>query len=245
MKRCGCSLHSFFLLTTLPCICLSAAQHASAQLYQQKVIEYVRLIAAGNSAVVAPKIAGLRQKIPETAGLVYIEGLLASDDHTAIQYFRAISDSFPRSEWADDALARLFELYLSRGRTGDAMTEMEQLRSRYPTSPYLTSNYLTNSIVSTIDDTISGESRTSGTEFAIQVGAFSIKTNAENLQRQFRNDGYRTDIYENLLDGHNLLYLVWIGSFRTRDDAERTLAEIKSKYNIDGILRTRSSWKKW
>ena len=234
-------------LVGLILVCASTLFHSYtfAQPYQKKFFEYVRLIASGKGSIVSSKITDLRCKIPETAGLVYIEGLLASDDREAIQYFHVVTDSFPRSEWADDALARLFELYMDQGQRGTALDEMERLRSQYPNSPYVTTNYLAQSSLASVSDSIPTDVHISGKEFAVQVGAFSIRANADKLRQQFMLDGYRTDIYENLLDGRNLLYLVWIGSFKTREEADRTLAEIKSKYNIDGILRTRSSWKKW
>lgn len=82
-----------------------------------------------------------------------------------------------------------------------------------------------------------------GEEYAIQIGAFATKRNAERLSRRFTVEGYRTDIYENLPDGRNLIYLVWVGSYRSRDEAMEQIREIKKRYKIEGILTTRAAWK--
>jgi hypothetical protein len=226
------------------CICLSSP--APAQIYEKKILEYVRKISEGRSEQVVSKLPDLMKKMPNHAGLIYIEGLVASDENESIRCFKMISDSFPHSEWADDALVRMFEYYESKGMWPEAETRLEKLTADYPNSPYLKTNYLSQ-VSFTGGDTIPQPTveRRQGTEFAIQVGAFAIRKNAEKLQRQFAAGGYRADVYENLLDGKNLLYLVWIGSYPTMEDAQAHLKEIKTKFNIDGVLRPRSNWKRW
>ncbi len=81
-------------------------------------------------------------------------------------------------------------------------------------------------------------------EFAVQVGAFAIKENAELVREQFLAEGYRADVYENFLDGKKLLYLIWVGSFPTREEAESALDTIRTKHEINGILRTRTAERK-
>ena len=237
----------FFMLT----ICISTLtlitfRSIFAQVYEKKIFEYVRLISEGKSELVQTKIDDLKNKIPRSAGVIYIEGLIASDDKKSLSCFKVIVDSFPRSEWADDALARLFEYYLSTGRASDAEKSFQLFQNQYPNSPYITTGYLRQQRLSqeslTYNRTIP---RSQGQEWAIQIGAFSIKENAEKLRKKFISDGYTVNVYENLLDGKNLLYLVWVGSFDTEDEARPLLKEIKSKYNIDGVLRMRQVWKKW
>lgn len=77
-------------------------------------------------------------------------------------------------------------------------------------------------------------------EYAIQVGAFTKKGNAERLKRRIQTAGYRVDIYENLLDGQRLLYLVWVGVYQSEESAQPDVAVIKSKFKIDGVIRPRT-----
>ncbi|MDI6767534.1 MAG: SPOR domain-containing protein [Bacteroidota bacterium] len=217
-----------------------------AQVYERKIFEYVRLISEGQSEAVAPKISDLKKKIPRSAGIIYIEGLIATDEDESIRCFSIIADSFPRSEWADDALARLFEYHFHVGTSTEAEASFQKLYSKYPSSPYITTGYIQQERLEPKNYTFNEEkSQILGQEFAVQVGAFSIRENAEKLRAKFSADGYQADIYENLLDGKNLLYLVWIGSFKNPEHAHKTLLEIKAKYNIECVIRQRSGWKKW
>jgi hypothetical protein len=77
-------------------------------------------------------------------------------------------------------------------------------------------------------------------EYAIQVGAFAKKKNAERLQQRIQTDGYRVDVYENLIDGKRLFYLVWVGVYRSEEEAQPDLTVIKSKFDIDGVIRPRT-----
>jgi hypothetical protein len=212
----------------------------SAQMYERKIIEYVRMVSKGQSIQVASKLPDLKKKIPRSAGLIYIEGLVATRGDEAIRCFSIIADSFPHSEWADDALARLFEYHQNSGEPNEAEGNFERLRSEYPASPYLSTNYLRDIRFSDYQP-----QQEQGNDYAVQIGAFSIRENAEKLQQRFSSEGYNADVYENLLDGKNLLFLVWVGSFSNNEEAQRVQGEIKAKYNIDGLIRTRSSWKKW
>jgi len=218
----------------------------TAQLYEKKIIEYVRMISEGRSDIVKNKVLDLQKKIPRAAGLIYIEGLIASNENEYIKCFNVIVDSFPHSEWADDALARLFEYHMREGKQDDAERNYQVLQSDFPSSPYLTTGYLMQERLST-ENPQSGPplSQKNGEEWAIQIGAFSIRDNAEKLRQRFASEGYAVNVYENLLDGKNLLYLVWVGSFPNADEARPLIKEIKMKYNIDGVPRVRTSWKKW
>jgi hypothetical protein len=221
------------LLTTL-------LTEAGAQLYEKKIIEYVKMISAGQGEHVALKLPDFKKKIPRSAGLIYVEGLIATKGDEAIKCFKIIADSFPHSDWADDAIARLFEYHQSVGDPKDAEQNFDRLKTEYPTSPYLTTNYLRDIRFS--QDKLPQNQEN---DYAVQIGAFTIRENAEKLRQRFITEGYKVDIYENLLDGKTLLYLVWVGSFGTAEEAQHLYIEIKTKYNIDGLIRIRSSWKKW
>jgi hypothetical protein len=228
--------YSIFLLAFI----LVHAGSVRAQTYERKIIEYVRMISKGQTEQVASKLPDLKKKIPRSAGLIYVEGLVASNGDEAIRCFSIIADSFPHSEWADDALARLFEYHQNSGSPNEAEGNFERLRTEYPASPYLSTNYLRDVRFANYHS-----QQVQGGDYAVQIGAFSIRENAEKLQQRFLAEGYNVDIYENLLDGKNLLYLVWIGSFNNENEAQRIQTEVKTKYNIDGLIRMRSAWKRW
>jgi N-acetylmuramoyl-L-alanine amidase len=62
------------------------------------------------------------------------------------------------------------------------------------------------------------------TLYRVQVGAFRIKNNADNIANELRQKGYETYIY--IEDG---LYKVQVGAFRIRANAEKLVEELKSQ----------------
>jgi len=81
-------------------------------------------------------------------------------------------------------------------------------------------------------------------EYTVQVGAFSHKQNALKMYKIFKTAGFNVDIYQNYLDGKPLLYLVWVGSYKSFDDVNSAQNVIKIAYNIEGVIRERSVWPK-
>ncbi len=92
------------------------------------------------------------------------------------------------------------------------------------------------------EDEVTGPGR-EGEEYAIQIGSFPTKRDAERLSRKFSSVGYQADIYANFPDGKTLIYLVWVGSYRSREEAKEEIRTIKKRFNIDGVLTTRAAWK--
>jgi cell division septation protein DedD len=72
-------------------------------------------------------------------------------------------------------------------------------------------------------------------QYALQTGAFSTSENARKQKEWLEDRGYTAEI-TNRVRGGRSLYLVWTGSYRTRDEARAALAEIQSRYNITPIV---------
>lgn len=202
--------------------------------------EYIQRIAEGRTSEVSSLLPDLRTSMPGSPALLYVEGLIATEGDRSVSMFRVIADSFRTSEWADDAIARLYELYRSRGMNRHAFAELERLRNEHPSSPYITTHYLDPD-----EGRAESMSDRAGSEYAVQVGAFAIKSNATKLQQKIQLSGYEVDVYENLLDGKHLLYLVWVGNFKTAQEAALEIPKIKARHHIDGVVRIRNTWKKW
>lgn len=73
------------------------------------------------------------------------------------------------------------------------------------------------------------------TPYTLQTGAFSTSENARRQKEWFEDRGYAAEI-TNRVRGGRSLYLVWVGSFRTPDEARKVLAEIQSRFNITPIV---------
>jgi cell division protein FtsN len=56
--------------------------------------------------------------------------------------------------------------------------------------------------------------------YTVQVGAFSKRANASNLEAKLRSWGYQVEVVKRA-GRHRTLYFVWVGSYGTREDALR------------------------
>ena len=72
--------------------------------------------------------------------------------------------------------------------------------------------------------------------FRIQVGAFSVKNNADKKMNYFEDRGYPVEINtREITSGY--LYIVRVGAYETYNEAKNALSELKSKYpSEDGIV---------
>jgi cell division protein FtsN len=70
--------------------------------------------------------------------------------------------------------------------------------------------------------------------YTLQTGAFSTMANAEKQKNFFDDLGYTVDI-TNKIRGGRSLYLVWVGSYRTAEEARAAGREMKAKTKIDAI----------
>src|SRR3970040_113633 len=96
----------------------------------------LEMIERGQAESVRSELPGLMTNFQNHPGVLYLQGILTSDGTEAAKIYQSVIDNFPKSEWADDALFKLYQYYYSIGlyKTGDQ--KLQQLRQEYPFSPY-------------------------------------------------------------------------------------------------------------
>jgi hypothetical protein len=78
---------------------------------------------------------------------------------------------------------------------------------------------------------------TAAPRYAVQVGAFANQTNALMRKSFFASAGYQVTLRMKKRDDKTL-YLVWIGTYATMDEARQTGEKLKSKYGLSYQLVT-------
>jgi cell division septation protein DedD len=224
----------------------------SGQLHPDEVKTYISMLDRGQTDEVRRALPDLVTKYQNTAGLLFLQGRLASDGTEAVKFYQGIVDNFPRSEYADNALYRVYQYYSALGLYRTAEKKMAQLKRDYPGSSFVTGKpaaqlptreeaaiKLPPKETATSDtlSTAPPESRAPQTPapYALQVGAFSTMANAEKQKAFFEERGYGAEITDKVRAGRSL-HLVWVGNFRSAEEAGRQGKEIKSKYKIDSIV---------
>jgi cell division septation protein DedD len=71
--------------------------------------------------------------------------------------------------------------------------------------------------------------------FRLQVGAFSVRENAERQKALLESLNYRVDIVPTR-SGDRILYLVIVAGFSSREDAEMAGRLLKENYGIDYLV---------
>jgi cell division septation protein DedD len=130
----------------------------------------------------------------------------------------------------------VYQYYYSIGLYRTATQKYDQLKRAYPSSPYLVQGELSSvnrgdeaaERLGSVDDAGSGT-------FAVQVGAFSTTENANRQKRFFHSAGYPVEIL-NKVKGGRSFYLVWIGNFKSYDEAREFGNEVKRRYKINTIV---------
>lgn len=249
-------MRGLFLITVL--VLLAAPAVTSAQGSGPDINRYVGLINDGKGEQVRNEIPTLLAKYPNNPGVMYIQGLVTADGSEAVRIYQSIVDNFPKSEWADDALYKVYQFYYALGLYRTAELKMNQLQKEYPNSRYLSGGSSTPETkglaeerkqtppppppTSPARDTVAPPVREtappSSPRFALQVGAFTAQVNAEKQKQFFEQRGYPVEVLNKVKD-NRALFLVWVGNFPTYDEAKSSGVEIKKKFNVGSIVISR------
>jgi len=231
---------------------LFSIQHSKiiCQTTDIEVRSAIEKVDKGEGEEVKKILTELVSKYQNTSGMIYLQGRLASDGIEAVKFYQGVVDNFPKSEWADDALYRIYQYYYSLGLYRTADLKMQQLKRDYPSSSYVTGNpdvklpikeetpvNLPIKEIITIDTLQSIQSALSSNigKYTLQAGAFSTLANAEKQKSFFEGLSYSVEITNKIRTGHTM-YLVWVGSYKTVEEARAIGKEIKSKYKIETMI---------
>ncbi len=242
----------------LACLSLLAVPHLGAQGRGDEVKSYIKQLDQGHSEDVRKALPDLITKYQNTPELLYLQGRLASDGIEAVKFYQSVVDNFPKSEYADNALYRIYQYYYAVGLYRTAEKKLAQLKSTYPNSPFasgpgpakLPGRDEAKIKLQQTDTTVPEAPAAADTALAaavkppahetpkpytLQVGAFSTVANAEKQKSYFEDVGYTAEITNKVRNGRSL-HLVWVGSYVNSAEAMRVAKEIKLKYKIDSIV---------
>jgi tetratricopeptide (TPR) repeat protein len=117
------------------CECTAQTQESNEPDIQKRL----DLIKEGNIDQARSELTTLLERYPQNPGVLYLQGVLTVDGGEAVRTFQNLADNFPKSEWADDALYKIYQYYYALGLYKTADQKLEKLRREYPQSQYLRS----------------------------------------------------------------------------------------------------------
>lgn len=241
MKGCFSCLFLVLVLNMVGASPLLAQLQQSGEPDIQKRLE---LIEKGQADVVRAELPTLMTNFQNNPGVLYLQAVLTTDGTEAAKIYQSIVDNFPRSEWADDALFKLYQYYYSVGLYKTADQKLEQLKRDYPSSTYAADQKVEEEPkVVASPETPAKISRPSKGEkssvvYTVQAGTFSVLQNAEELKSRFEKDGFSSHIFTIVNNGKKF-HKVWVGEFSKEEEAKRFSAQIKKKYHLETIVVSR------
>lgn len=144
---------------------------------------------------------------------------IQQDFSQAQVHCRAFLDAHPQSPLLPVALFRLAEIQEARGEREQAKVIFQQLMDNYPKT------YQGEQARRQLSEwgwpgQQHEQPEAEKGKYAVQVGAFSKRANALNLQTRLRSAGYQVEVVKKA-GRHRSLYLVWVGSYQSRQEAQR------------------------
>ncbi len=227
--------------------------HSLAQTIDDQVKSALAKIEKGQIDEAKKTAADLVAHQQNNAGVLYLQGRLATNGTEAMKDYQSILDNFPKSEWADDALFAISQYYYSLGLYKTADLKLQELKKEYPASPLLNTTpapipaakvpdekvLLPTKDIVAVDDSAKAAANLPAEpapgSYILQVGAYSTAANAEKQKSFFENLGMTVEITNKVRSGKSL-YLVWVGGYRSAEEAKAASKEVRKKYKMDSIV---------
>jgi len=212
---------------------------------QVDIVPTLKLIESGEITEAHSNLKRLRYKYPKDENVKFLDAVLTENGEEALQKYSLIYTQFPKAQFADAALYRVFSYYYSLGIYNKAEKFLTKLKEDYPNSPYIK---VAERNLPSEDFFIQTKNETSEPpkvatnikpdyKYTIQAGAFLNKTNAKNLVKKYQAKGVYAKTYTKDVGG-SLLNIVLIGKFKNKNSAQSTLDELKKNFKLNGRVVT-------
>ncbi|MDZ7265607.1 MAG: tetratricopeptide repeat protein [candidate division KSB1 bacterium] len=161
---------------------------------------------------------------------------------TARQYLDNLVDQFPGSSIIAEAKYLAACCLIAMNYSNSAETELKELIEKYPSSPFkaLAQQELKQARSTpesgspkkdeNVYDQLIEATQVQG-RYAVQIGAFSDRDNAQKQKNQYVRLGYPATVTTKYV-GDRLLYVVWLGDFETEIQARQFGEDFKSKNGV-------------
>ena len=216
----------------------------TGKLYSQEVdiVPYLKAIENGNIGQAKEALVDLKEKNPDDPSVMFLDAVLKENGQEAVVIYQDIVDNYPKSKYADAALYRIFSYYYALGLYEASREKLKQLKTSYPTSPYI---QVAEQNLSTLENSNIQETETTvdktnpkveeNYKFTIQAGAFTNLDNAKKLISEFEGAGIYSQLGEKIVGG-TTFHVVYAGKFEKYEDAENFLQVFNSRYKLNGSI---------
>ncbi|MFZ4619235.1 MAG: SPOR domain-containing protein [Bacteroidota bacterium] len=217
----------------------------AAQLNEQDVRLRLDLIHSGKIEQVRTEVASLLKQLPNDPGVKFLEAYTTENGDQAAKKYQSFVETYPSSEWADDALYKVYQYYFAVGLYKTADAKLNQLNEQYPNSVFAKKNAkepvqaVTQSTVKAVETPVvepkkeaAVTSNVSG-PFIVQLGVYSQEAKAmEQANTVTSVVGKQAVVFSKQSNGRTV-YAVAFEGFADEQSAKAFGGELKSKFNLD------------
>lgn len=208
----------------------------TAKTFSQEIdiTDALKQIESGNIKNAKKALQKFLVKNPADPSVIFLDAVLTTNGDEAFKKYSIVYEKYPKSNYADASLYRIFSYHYAMGLYKKAETYLNKLKTEYPNSPYIKSADR-NIPDETITENVS-EPQTRPAEkfmYTIQAGAFLNADNAKKLCEQFKADDYTCEITTKEIGG-SILNVVNIGKFASEEETKSVLNYLSEKYKING-----------
>jgi hypothetical protein len=195
---------------------------------RSKAMSLIDSIEAGGAEAVRGEIVALAKEYPDESAWIYLQGLIESDADKSIQFYQAVVQRYPASEWADDALYRLYQYNYAIGAYNTADRLFSRLETEYPSSPWCrkSDKKAANPGIDTSSVPV---------EYSVQVGAYSSEDVAQVQAEEMKKLGYTAEVKQKTV-GEKRLCAVLVGRFPSLETARSFARKLQSRHKLDPIV---------
>lgn len=220
-------LRKLFLVALL--LLASAFNRAAAQ--EVNITAQLKAIENGEVSKAKGDLQKLKEQHSSDPSVQFLDAVLTAEGKEALSKYTLLVESYPKSNYADAAVYKIYQYYFALGHYSTAQTYLDLLKKDYPNSPYI--KYAGSRLAQAGTANISKIPQPSNAKYTIQAGAFLQAANAEKLSKSLTDDGYSAEVKQKEVAG-TILNVVYAGRFVKEEDAKKELVSINTEYKLDG-----------
>jgi len=200
----------------------------SIRLYNQLIVDFPKTPLAGRA-------------LYRIAQYYFSRGLYVA----ARKEFLKVIEGYPRSRYESEAMYFAAACLCAAGQVATCHSELQNFLERNPQSDL---KNLAEDDLKELKGTpevgrLKSDKKRKKARYSLQVGAFSVPENAENLKAYFDRLGFIVEVVQKH-DQPNTMYLVWLGKYDRRDAAESAGDALKRDYDKPYRIVERNTLKK-
>ncbi len=208
----------------------------SGKLHSQDMSDALRNYERGRLEDVREALFTLEARYYDTPEYIFLKAVFEEDAEQAYVLFRQVNENFPDNPIFELVLWRMCQYNYAKGLYVSCNDMLVRFMNTFPDSDKLSS---ARSMMSKIEDKLGAEQsqpvierEEPTTVYTIQIAAFGSRAGAERGLNYYKKLGISSAYSREHRVGRQLLFKIWVGEYRDRDEARDYAEELMRRYRL-------------